>query len=441
MSFDIALSGIQAINEQLDTVSHNIANAGTFGFKSGRANFSAMVAGSQPTGTEIGSVTQSIGLSGGVLNTGRSLDASINGRGFFVTKTAAGETQYTRVGIFDTSKTFEQTDAAGNKTQISYLVDASGRKVQGFPQTPPSTVLGALGDITVPTGQIPAVASGKMGYVGNLSADWVAPANGWTAPDPTTTPPTTADPLSFNLTKATIIYDSLGAQHTLTQYFVKTGPGVDVHFVLDGKDMGAPLSMTFSPATGQMTNPNPAPAPGGTAGVFQLQLPAPGAAGAPPSGATLGVTVGATANLLEINYTGTTMFAGEATTSSNYADGYASGVFAGIDLAQDGSVVAKYSNGQKQSVGKIAVAAFPDEGALTSISDTSWVASNESGTALVGTPGDGMAGTLNTSSLEQSNVDVTSELVGLMTSQRNYQANSKVIQTESTMMQSLMQAI
>ncbi|MBA5604423.1 flagellar hook-basal body complex protein [Duganella sp. FT3S] len=442
MSFDIALSGIQAINEQLDTVSHNIANAGTFGFKSGRANFSALVAGSQPTGTEVGSVTQSIGLSGGVLNTGRSLDASINGRGFFVTKTAAGETQYTRVGIFDTSKTFEKTDAAGNKTQVSYLVDASGRNVQGFPQTPPSTVLGALGDITIPTGQIPAVVSGKMGYVGNLSADWVAPANAWVAPDPAAAPPVTADPLSFNLTKATIIYDSLGAQHTLTQYFVKTAPGVDVHFVLDGKEVGTPLSMTFSATTGQMTNPNPASvANGGTAGVYQLALPAPGAPGAPASGATLGTTVGATPNLLEINYTGTTSFAGEATTSSNYADGYASGVFAGIDLAQDGSVVAKYSNGQKQSVGKIAVAAFPDEGALTSISDTSWVASSASGTALVGTPGDGMAGSLNTSSLEQSNVDVTSELVGLMTSQRNYQANSKVIQTESTMMQSLMQAI
>lgn len=432
MSFDIALSGIQAINEQLDTTSHNIANAGTFGFKSGRANFSALVAGSQPTGVEVGSVTQSIGLSGGVLNTGRSLDASINGRGFFVTKTPQGETQYTRVGIFDTSKTVEKTDAAGNKTQVSYLVDASGRNVQGFPQTPPSTVLGALGDLTVPTGQIPAVASTKMGYVGNLSADWVAPANAWVAPDPAAAPPVTADPLSFNLTKATIVYDTLGTQHTVTQYFVKTVPGVDVHFVLDGKDTGSVLNMTFNPANGQMTNPNPASvAGGGTAGIFQLPLP--GAATAPVTGATL--------NQIDINYTGTTMFAGEATTSSNYADGYASGVFAGIDLAEDGSVVAKYSNGQKQSVGKIAVAAFPDEGALTAVNDTSWIASGASGTALVGTPGDGMAGSLNTSSLEQSNVDVTSELVGLMTSQRNYQANSKVIQTESAMMQSLMQAI
>jgi flagellar hook protein FlgE len=153
------------------------------------------------------------------------------------------------------------------------------------------------------------------------------------------------------------------------------------------------------------------------------------------------VATGATMNTLAIDYSGTTMFAGEATTSTNAVDGYASGVFAGVDLANDGSVIAKYTNGQKQSVGKIAIATFPDEGQLTSVSDTSWVESNDSGTPLVTTPGSGMAGSLNTAALEQSNVDITSELVGLMTSQRNYQANSKVIQTESTMMQSLMQAL
>jgi flagellar hook protein FlgE len=146
-------------------------------------------------------------------------------------------------------------------------------------------------------------------------------------------------------------------------------------------------------------------------------------------------------NDIVINYTGTTGFAGEATTSTNNADGYAAGTYSGLTLDTDGSVIASYSNGQKQTVGKIAIATFPDEGQLTAISDTSWVTSTTSGEALVGTPGSGMAGSLTVSSLEQSNVDITSELVGLMTSQRNYQANSKVIQTESTMLQSLMQAI
>ncbi len=416
MSFDIALSGIQAINEQLDTVSHNIANAGTFGFKSGRANFSALVAGSQPTGTEVSSITQSIGLSGGVLNTGRSLDASINGRGFFVTKTAQNETQYTRVGIFDADKS-------------GFLVDATGRRVQGFGLKPPSTILGALGDLAIPTGQIPAVPSDKMSYVGNLSADWTPPAAAWVAPDAAASPPVLADPTTFNMSKSSIVYDTLGGQHTLTQYFVAVAPAAPtesavVHYVLDGTDTGASVTLGFDTTTGQLTDP-----PGPPIGQYQLDLTAI----ATPSGAAY--------RKLDIDYTGTTMFAGEATTSTNAVNGYASGTFAGVDLAVDGSVIAKYTNGQKQSVGKIAIATFPDEGALESVNDTSWIASTGSGTALVTTPGSGMAGSLNTSALEQSNVDITSELVGLMTSQRNYQANSKVIQTESTMMQSLMQAI
>jgi flagellar hook protein FlgE len=142
-----------------------------------------------------------------------------------------------------------------------------------------------------------------------------------------------------------------------------------------------------------------------------------------------------------IDYTGTTRFAGEATTTNNSTDGYASGVYAGVELAADGSVVARYSNEQKQTVGTIALATFGNEGALTATSETSWQANAASGLALFGTPGVGLAGKLNTGSLEGSNVDITSELVGLMTSQRNYQANSKVITTENQMMQSLMQAL
>ena len=144
---------------------------------------------------------------------------------------------------------------------------------------------------------------------------------------------------------------------------------------------------------------------------------------------------------LEIDYTGTSHAFGEATNSTNKANGYSAGNFVGVELAKDGSVIAKYSNDQRQAIGKLAIATFPDEGSLTQISDTSWLASNESGTPLYGTPGSGTAGALSVASLEGSNVDITSELVGLMTSQRNYQANSKVLQTENAMMQALMQAL
>lgn len=397
MSFDIALSGIQAINEQLNATSNNIANAGTYGYKSERANFAAMYSSGKPTGTEIGSTTQSIGVSGGILATGNSLDAAISGRGFFAARASDGTVTYSRVGIF-------RVDTTGK------MIDSSGRNVQGYASVTGSSALGALGDLTVPTGQIPAKASTGVDYVGNLSADWDVK----TAPfDPT-------DNTTYNMSKLSVMYDSLGTQHTLTQYFVKTGTNaVTAHYTVD--DGATPIT----PAT------------------QNLSFSTNGALTAPTTAVALAITPtnGSSAMAVGLDYTGTTQFAGDAITSTNSTDGYASGTYTGTELGEDGSVIAQYSNGQKQSVGTIALATFPDEAGLTNVNNTSWVASSASGAALYTTPGVGNGGTLTTSSLEQSNVDITTELVGLMTSQRNYQANSKVISTESTMLQSLMQAI
>jgi flagellar hook protein FlgE len=394
MSFNIALSGIQAINEQLEAVSNNIANSSTYGFKSSRANFSAMYAGEQANGVSVGSLTQNIGTNGSVESTGRSLDAAIEGRGFFVTRDTQGTMSYSRVGIF-------AADNAGN------LVDAGGRKVQGYGPAVNGT-LGAMGDIKIPTGQIPAKASTGVNFVGNLSSDWKAPTN---------TTFNANDPASYNMVKQSVLYDSLGAQHTVSQYFVKSGNNVDVRYGFDGAaPTGAPNTLTFD-GNGQLTS-------------------------APKSGTlTLTTTNGSNPIAFTVDYTGTTKFAGEATSTTNSTDGYASGNYVGVELADDGSVVARYSNEQKQTVGTIALATFGNEGALTATSDTSWQANAASGLALYGTPGAGLAGKLNTGALEGSNVDITSELVGLMTSQRNYQANSKVITTENQMMQSLMQAL
>ncbi|HEX5343831.1 MAG TPA: flagellar hook-basal body complex protein [Duganella sp.] len=423
MSFDIALSGIQAINDSLDVTSHNIANAGTYGYKSSRANFSTLVAGNQQTGVKVGSITQSIGLAGGILNTGNTKDASINGRGFFVTRASDNSLQYTRVGIF-------------NASEDGYLTDASGRKVQGRSLTPPSTTLGAEGDLKIPTGQIPAVVSQKANYVGNLSADWPV-TTGYDSS--TITPDTPPDPSTYNMAKTTTMYDTLGGKHSLTQYFSASAQGeVTVHYTLDGNPLDDALAYTlkFNVTTGQMTDPDPLTAKGVVSLGDLSAIDTSNSTLWPKftSGAKMGTAV-------TIDYTGTSYFAGEATTATNNADGYASGTYQGIDLASDGSVIAKYSNGEKQAIGKIVLATFADEGALTQISDTSWVESNASGPANTDIAGVGVNGSLSVATLEQSNVDITSELVGLMTSQRNYQANSKVIQTESTMLQSLMQAI
>jgi flagellar hook protein FlgE len=403
MSFNIALSGIQAINEQLDAVSNNIANSGTYGFKSSRANFSSLYAGDQANGVEVGSMTQTIGVNGSVQTTGRSLDGAIQGRGFFVSRDASGVMSYSRVGIFNVNKD-------------GYLTDSVGRQVQGFGATKNGTV-GVMGDIRVPTGQIAAQASSKVTFVGNLSADWKQPATAFDS----------SDSSSYNMVKQSVLYDSLGSQHTVSQYFVKsaTNNEVNVYYAFDGAKIAATATATATAAT-----------------PVALDFDATGLLTTPPAPPlTLTPANGAGPLAFTVDYRGTTQFAGEATTTTNSTDGYASGSFVGVELAQDGSVVAKYSNEQQQSVGTVALATFPDEGALTSMSDTSWAANAASGTALYGEPGTGLNGKLSTGALEGSNVDITSELVGLMTSQRNYQANSKVISTESAMMQSLMQAM
>jgi flagellar hook protein FlgE len=395
MSFDIALSGIQAINESLETVSNNIANAATYGFKSSRANFASVYAGTSANGVEVGSLTQTIGQNGSTQTTGRGLDAAIDGRGFFVSRDPQGGLTYTRVGIFS-------TDTKG------YLIDSNGKMVQGYGPAK-GGAMGPMGDIQVPTGQIDASPTTSIAFIGNLSADWQAPK---------TSPFSATDSTSYNMVKQSIVYDSLGSQHTVSQYFVKgTGTTVNVYYKFDdGAASATPNTLSFD-AKGQL------------------------AAATKPMSLTLTGVGGADDTTFTIDYAGTTRFAGEATTTTNRSDGYASGAFVGVELSSDGSLVAKYSNNQSQVVGTLAIATFANEGALQAISDTSWTANADSGAALYNMPGVGLSGKLTTGALEGSNVDITSELVGLMTSQRNYQANSKVLTTENQMMQALMQAL
>lgn len=411
MSFDIALSGIQAINEQLNTTSNNIANASTYGFKGSRANFSAMYAGSTPVGTQVTSTTQNIGLNGGILNTGRALDASINGRGFFVMKDANGQTNYTRVGIF-------QKDAT------DFIIDANGRKVQGYQITPPSTIPGPLGDIKVPTGLIQPEPTTDITFVANLSKDWAVPTGSFAA-DATADPVVTPDPTSYNYLKSSLVYDSRGTEHTITQYFAKSDDNnVTVYTTLDGTDLGgtvSPITLVFD-NDGKLVIPPP-PDPQEITNVLEFT----------PDGANdMEVT---------ITYNGTSFQAGDAVTSTNDSNGYSAGAYVGVELANDGSVIAKYSNGERQRVGYVALATFPNEDGLTASDNTSWIATDTAGTPNYTQPGVGLAGELSVTTLEGSNVDITAELVSLMTSQRNYQANSKVITTENQMLQSLMQAM
>lgn len=390
MSLNIALSGIKAVNGQLNSISNNIANSGTFGFKSGRANFASTYMQGAPQGVYIGSTTQSMDIGGNLLPTGRGMDAAISGRGFFVSRDNDGSMMYSRVGMFD-------VDLNG------FVIDAFGRRVQGF--DPNGN--GNIGDLPVPSASIGAEASSELNFAANMSADWEQPATAFDM----------KDPKSYNGMQVTTVHDSLGREHTVTQYFVKgRGNDVTVHYAMDDQPVGQPIPLMFD-----------------TDGVLQR-----------PTGnitLDLGVPAGASPMSIDISYAGTTMYGGKFATTTNHANGYTSGNKSGVTLAEDGSIMVQYSNGVNVSVGQLALATFPDELGLTPVDGSAWKASNTSGDPIYSVAGSGLAGKLAVSQLEQSNVDMTSELVTLMSAQQNYQANSKVLTTENEMMRSLMQAL
>jgi len=390
MSSNIALSGINAINGQLGQISNNIANSGTYGFKSGRENFASSYINAQPGGVTIGSTSQSIDIGGNFLSTGRGMDVAIQGRGFFVSREADGSTVYSRAGIFGTD-------------QDGHLVDFMKRRVQGY-----SGGGGQLGDLTVPTGAIPAQASRALDYAGNLSADWEPPAVATFDK---------SDPKSYNHMSVATVHDSLGREHSVTQYFVKgAGNELEVHYTMDGADVGAPTQLSFD-TNGALIGPS---------GTVALDL---------------GTPDGAAAMSRDVDYTGTTLFGGAQTTTKNRADGYAAGTFTGVTLTENGSIEVQYTNGQKQIAGQLALATFANEQGLVPAEGSAWRATTDTGEPLFAAAGTGTAGRLAVGGLEESNVDMTAELVHLMSAQQDYQANSKVLSTENEMMRTLIQTL
>lgn len=395
MSFDIAISGLNAINEQLGAISNNIANSGTVGFKSGRAEFASLYAEGQPLGVGVTNVAQSISKNGTVFASASSLDLAINGQGFFVMRDSSGTTAYTRAG-------YMQTDSNGN------LVNNQGMYLQGYPVDANGVIqTGTVGNLTISSGSLPAKATSSLDFTANLNANEDKPKTATF--DPT-------DETSYNHTYATQVYDSLGREHTLKQYFVKTDDNTWlVHYYMDDKSMGDAKDMTFN-EQGILLKPN---------GAVNLTAAIPGA----------------DSISLDLNYNGTTQFGSDFSVSKNNGNGYASGERTGQTIDKDGSVYATFSNGERLLQGQVVLANFSNPNGLSSQNGTTWTQTASSGTPLLGTPGTGLLGALTSNTLEASNVNLTDELVGLMTAQRNYQANTKVISTNDSMMTALFQAV
>lgn len=237
MSYEIAATGLNAVNEQLDGISNNIANAGTVGYKSMTTQFSAMYAGSQAMGVSVAGTAQSISRGGSLVSTGNALDLAINDDGFFVTCDSAGNISYTRAGSFETDKN-------------GYIVNASGAYLQGYPVDDTGTLqTGTVTDIQIKTGNIPAQASSSLTFTANFDASDAAI-------DRTTVPFDATNSSSYTDSYTTTVYDSLGNEHSVCQYFTKTSDNTwEVQYTFDGQQQtGVPATtLTFDPNTGKLT--------------------------------------------------------------------------------------------------------------------------------------------------------------------------------------------
>ena len=434
MSFYTSLSGLNAAQTDLNVTSNNIANVGTIGFKSSRAEFGDLISSSPSqsansiigSGTRLKSISQEFSQ-GSVQQTSRALDAMISGGGFFVTKSNDGQVRFTRNGSFT-------PDPQGN------ITDASGNPVQGLPVDPQGNVtatgLGALQTLHIPATNGTPKQTSSMSLLINLPSDADLPASRSVYAAPATYAFDPKDPQSYNNATSTTVYDTGGNPIPASVYYVRTGKeSVDpitgtitgantweAHMYVGDKEVfptgGAtpttPLAFTFD-TNGVMTAP--------TAPVAYASVQ--------PTGAVAPLTL--TADYGTATKQGAFGFSAVSFTQ----DGHTTGKFSSISIDPKGLVQASYSDGSVVNIGKLAVANFTNPDGLHQAGDTNWTATGASGAPQIGEAGSDGRGTIAESELEMSNVDLTTELVSLISAQRNFQANAKAIDTDKQMLSSI----
>ena len=398
MSFQQGLSGLNAAAKGLDAVSNNVSNAATVGFKSASAQFADVFAASIAGGGS-GQIGIGVNLSqvkqaftqGNISVTNNPLDVAINGGGFF-RMSDNGAITYTRNGQFLVNKDGYVVNSAGSHL-TGYVANAAGIIVPSSP----TDILISNADL-VPN----ATTTGAIGL--NLdSRETTPPAFVYT------------DPTTYNSSTAMTVYDSLGNSHVMTLYFRKTAANAwQVYTGLDG------------------TAPTPI---GGTALTFT-------SSGAVSGGGTIatsfGISNGATTPLaVTLDLTSATQFGSTFGVNSLTQDGYTSGRLSGLSIADNGVIQGRYSNGQSRDLGQIVLANFANPNGLQSLGGNQWSETAASGQPLVGEPNSGSLGALQSAAVEEANIDLTAELVNMITAQRNYQANAQSIKTQDAVMQTL----
>lgn len=409
MTFRIALSGLNAATSDLNVIGNNIANNATTGFKGSRAEFGDVYAASTlgASSNAIGSGVrlQKVGqqFAQGTVNfTNNNLDLAINGSGFF-RLSDNGTAVYSRAGAFGVDKD-------------GFVVNSSGQRLAANPADPATGLItGAVVDLKISTADIPPRVSSTITVGANLNAAAAVPA---------VTPFNPAgpiDPASYNNSTSLTVYDSLGAPHLATLYFVKESAANSwtVYSQLDNifPAQGTANNLVFSP-TGALTTPG---TPGNIV-LTPITIP-------PPSGAN--------PLTLTFNYTNTTQLGNTFGVNSLTQDGFANGSLSGLSIDNGGVVSARYTNGQSSPLGRVILTKFANPQGLQQLGNTAWAETFASGAGLDGAPGTSGLGAIQSGALEGSNVDLTEQLVNMITAQRNFQANAQVISAADTVTQAI----
>ncbi len=401
MTFRLALSGLNAAQADLNVTANNIANTATTGFKGSRAEFAELFSVSPQgvssvaigNGVRVSNVAQQFSQ-GNIDFTDNNLDLAVSGQGFFAVSDN-GALAYTRAGAF-------QVDNNG------YIVNSQNQRLQAYPPTSSGGFnTGALGDIQLVTSESAPAATTSAEVVLNL------PAN---ATQPTTTPFDPADVKTYNHATSLTTYDSLGAAHTSTLYFTKTANVNEwnTRLYVDGTAVGTAQTLQYS-NTGALTSPV-----GGNI-AFPAYTPATGAA----------------PMTMSFAFDRSTQFGSTFSPTSVTQDGYTTGRLIGMDIDSTGVVQARFTNGRSLALGQVALANFANPQGLQQLGDTTWAETFASGQALKGQAGNSGFGLVQSGALEASNVDITEQLVNMITAQRNFQANAQMISTADQITQTI----
>lgn len=399
MTFRVAISGLNAAQSELSATANNIANSSTAGFKSSRVQFAELFSGSGGGQASVGSGVKVAGVNqqfaqGAINFTDNGLDLAISGKGFFVVGDAESRA-YTRAGAF-------KVDRNG------FVVNASEQRLQVFPpRIEGGFNTSTTADLRLTSGESAPSPTGRVDMTFNLPGNAQVPAK---------TPFDPADADTYSHSTAMTVYDSLGAAHTATVYLSKTGTDNtwEKRLYIDGNPVGGAQTLEYSatgllvaPATGELTYPAYTP------------------------------TTGAAPITLTYDLGASTQYGNAFSVSAINQDGYTTGRLVGVETDAEGVVQARFTNGRSVALGQIAIAQFASVDGLQTLGDTAWGETFASGTAMLSAAGTGGLGSIQAGALEGSNVDVTQQLVNMITAQRNFQANAKMISTADALSQTI----